>query len=434
MEPLQLGLLAALTPSPVEVALYDDRVEPIPFDEPTDLVAITVETFTARRAYEIGAAFRRRGVPVVMGGFHPTLLPSEAADHADAIVVGDAESVWSRVVADAESGRLAPVYRGTDGRPQAGVLPRRELFAGKGYLPISLIQFGRGCTQGCRFCAVSAASGRRHRVRPVADIVREIESQERRTIFFVDDNIVADLPAARELMRALIPLQVRWFSQATVDMVHDRDLMDLMARSGCLGHVIGFESVSPDALAEMGKTVNLRGFDGYRREVEILREYGLQTWVAFTLGHDHDTPETLQRTLDFALESKFTFAAFNLLTPYPGTALYARLQAERRHLFGGRWWLHPDYRFNHATFEPRGMSARRLTEACFELRRQWSRPRSILKRFFEPRTNLRSPRRMALYWVYNSLFRREVFRKQDMRLGFSREAGEHHAHPAHHTA
>jgi radical SAM superfamily enzyme YgiQ (UPF0313 family) len=419
MEPLQLGLLAALTPPDVEVELHDDRCEEIPFDQPTDLVAITVETFTARRAYEIATEYRARGVPVVLGGFHVTLLPEEAAARADAIVLGDAESVWADVVTDAGRGRLRPVYRGVPGVPQAKVLPRRELFAGKGYLPITLMQFGRGCPHECAFCAISAFFGRTHRTRPVREVIRELEDQKRRTIFFVDDNIVADRAAAKELFRALRPLRIRWVSQASIDMLRDHELMDLMVESGCMGHVIGFESIEPESLRGMRKTPNLGSFRNYAPEVEALRGYGLQTWAAFTLGHDADTPESIERTLRFALESKFTFAAFNILTPYPGTPLYKRLAAEGRLLYDGRWWLHPEYRFNHAAFRPARMSAEELTELCFRVRSRFNAPWSIFRRFFEPRTNMRSLARMGLYWAYNPLFRRETFKKQGLKLGLA---------------
>ena len=211
MEPLQLGVLAGLTPPDVEVVLHDDRMEPIPFDTPTDLVAITVETFTARRAYEIAEAYRRRGVRVVMGGMHPTLAPDEVAGYCDAVVTGDAEAIWPGLIADAAAGRLRPRYEGTgSGRPQAGVRTRRDLFRGKGYLPITLLQYTRGCPHGCTYCATSVFSGRSHRHREVGEVVEEIRAQRRRYLFFVDDNIVADHEAAKELFRALIPLRVRW--------------------------------------------------------------------------------------------------------------------------------------------------------------------------------------------------------------------------------
>lgn len=432
MEPLQLGVLAALTPPDVDVVLYDDRCEPIPFDEPTDLVAITVETFTARRAYEVAAAYRQRGVPVIMGGVHARLLPDEVAAHCDSLFVGDAETGWAQVVADARVRRLRPRYDAPVGTPQpGGVRPRRTLFAGKGYLPLTLIQFSRGCPYRCEFCAVSSYFNATHTCRPVAEVVAEIEAQGWRDLFFVDDNLLGNHAAAKQLFRALKPLNVRWVSQASIDMVYDRELMDLMVASGCMGNVIGFESIAPQSLRQMRKAANLRvlraesaaGADAddvyahYREPLRILRDYGLQTWAAFVLGYDFDTPASIAHTLQFALENKFTFAAFNILMPYPGTPLYDRLAREGRLLFDGRWWLHPHYRFNHAAFVPAAMTPDELTAAGLHCRTVFNSPRSILWRAFDFKTNLRSPERFLIYALYNPLFRRETFKKQGMRLG-----------------
>ena len=420
MEPLQLGVLAGLTPPDVDVVLRDDRCEDVDADAPTDLVAITVETFTARRAYEIAEDYRRRGVPVVMGGMHPTLVPDEVADHCDAVVTGDAEAVWRDVVSDAAAGRLRPRYAGVlPAHPQSGVLPRRDLFRGKGYLPLTLLQFSRGCPHQCSYCATSVFFHRTHRHRPVGEVVEEIRAQRRRYLFFVDDNIVADHEAAKELFAALIPLKVRWVSQASLDMLRDRELMDLMVRSGCQGHVIGFESMSDASLRGMRKAVNrAAASDHYAGTVEQLRGYGLQTWAAFTLGHDADTQASIAATADFALASKFTFAAYNILMPYPATPLYDQLAADGRLLYDGRWWLHPDYRFNHAAFVPATMTPDELTAASFECRRRTNSVGAILSRLAEPRTNLANPWRFAQYAAYNPLFRTEVFKKQGLRLGY----------------
>lgn len=418
MEPLQLGVIAALTPADVEVALVDDRIDPVPYDRPTDLVAITVEAFTARRAYEIAAEYRQRGVPVVMGGMHATLLPSEVAAHADSVYTGDAEARWAEVVADARRGALRPRYDAPAGPPQPGTLTRRDLYAGKGYLPLTLLQFGRGCRYRCEFCAVGAYFDHHQHTRDVREVAAEIEAQERRNLFFVDDNLIADPAAAKALFRALIPLRVRWVSQASIDMTRDPELMELMVESGCLGNVIGFESLDPENLREMRKAPNLRGgFDRYEHQIQVLRDHGLQTWAAFVLGYDHDTPETIRETCEWALAHKFTFAAFNVLMPYPSTPLYARLQREGRLLYDGRWWVHPDYRFNAAAYRPALMAADELTEAAWECRRRWSSRASIVRRAFDPKTNLRSPLRFALYCLYNPLFRQEAFKKQSMHLG-----------------
>jgi radical SAM superfamily enzyme YgiQ (UPF0313 family) len=423
MEPLELAVLAGLTPPEHEVVLLDDRVEEIRYDESFDLVVVTVQTFTARRAYEICGAFRARGRRVVIGGMHAALTPSEVAGHADAVVTGDAEAVWGEVVADAVADRLKPRYDAAVGVAHPNSIPRRDIYGRRRYLPVTLLQFGRGCTSRCDFCATGAYAGGSFHTRRIDRVVAEIADQERRYLFFVDDNIVANPAAAKELFREIEPLKVRWVSQASIDMTADRELMELMARSGCLGHVIGFESLNVDDLESVGKNVNYSGArNRYREEIHVLREYGLQTWAAFTLGYDHDTVDSVQETLDFALENRFAFAAFNILMPYPGTPFYARLARQRRLLFGGAWWLHPEYRFNHAAFVPGMMSPRQLTDTGFRCRARFNSVASILRRAFDLRTNMRSILKLGIYAIYAPLFRRETFKKQGMKLGLHHES------------
>lgn len=429
MEPLQLGILAALTPPGIEVVMYDDRMERIPYDEPTDLVAITVETFTARRAYEISEEFRRRGVKTVMGGMHAMLIPEEVMEHCDSVIVGDAEPVWETMLNDLKKGKLKPRYDVVQPTcPQINVITRRDIFEGKGYLPITLLQFSRGCSHKCSFCASSVYFKARHYCRPVEDVIKEIKSQKRRLLFFVDDNIVCDHAKAKELFRALIPLKIRWVSQGSMDMLHDEELMRLMVKSGCLGLVIGFESISPESVSEMNKGTNKKGSsEMYKWEIEQLRKWGLQTWAAFTVGHDSDTLESIRATCDFAIKNKFTFAAYNILMPYPNTPLYERLEREGRLLYDGKWWLHEEYRFNYASIIPKNMTADELTEISFDCRRRFNSVGSIFRRALEPHTNLRTPYRFMTYLVYNPLFRKEVFKKQGMRFGLKDNGEDNHA-------
>lgn len=429
MEPLQLGILAALTPPGIEVVMYDDRMETIPYDEPTDLVAITVETFTARRAYEISAEFRRRGVKTVMGGMHAMLIPEEVMEHCDSVIVGDAEPVWETMLNDLKNGELKPRYDVVQPTcPQINVITRRDIFEGKGYLPITLLQFSRGCSHKCSFCASSVYFKAHHYCRPVEDVIKEIKSQKRRLLFFVDDNIVCDHAKAKELFRALIPLKIRWVSQGSMDMLHDEELMRLMVKSGCLGLVIGFESISPESVSEMNKGTNKKGSsEMYKWEIEQLRKWGLQTWAAFTVGHDSDTVESIRATCDFAIKNKFTFAAYNILMPYPNTPLYEKLEREGRLLYDGKWWLHEEYRFNYASIVPKNMTADELTEISFDCRRRFNSVGSIFRRALEPHTNLRTPYRFMTYLVYNPLFRKEVFKKQGMRFGLKDNGEDNHA-------
>jgi radical SAM superfamily enzyme YgiQ (UPF0313 family) len=429
MEPLQLGVIAGLTPLDVECVLYDDRLEDIPYDEETDLVAITVEIYTARRAYEIAAEFQLRSVPVIMGGFHPTLAPEECLEHADSIYIGDAEFLWRQVVEDARQRKLRRIYKAQLGVPQlGGTQPRRDLFKGKGYLPITLMQFSRGCRFACDFCAISVFFDRTNFVRPTREVLVEIENQDRKFIFFVDDNFLSNHEAAKLFLRELIPMRIKWVSQASIDMTNDPELMELLVQSGCMGNVIGFESLDPRNLKSMKKAPNLmrKGWDRYQAQCEILRDHRLLTWAAFTLGHDCDTPESIKETLDFAMHNKFCFSAYNILMPYPGTPLYDRLRREDRLLWDGKWWLHPEYRFNHAAFIPKNMTPEELTEACWYCRYHWNRTRSIFKRMWDFKTHVSSLTRLGVYLQYNPLYAKEAYKKQGMLFGLFRDSIDTH--------
>ncbi len=405
MEPLQLGILAALTPDDVDVVLFDERMEEIPYDERADLVAITVDSITARRAYAIADAFRARGIPVVLGGIHVTLLPGEALSHADAIVIGDAEPVWAKVVSDARARNLRRFYAGPFGEPQAGTIPRRDLFRGKGYLPVSLVQFSRGCPFNCSFCAVAKFFGSAHNCRRVEDVVREIERDDLRFVLFADDNLTANRPAAKALCRALKPLGIHWATQVSIDVVQDPELLELMAESGCLGQLIGFDSINPDSLRWMKKSPNLRQGDRYRSAVDLLRQHGFQVWASFMLGNDFDSPECIRDTVRFAIESKFTLAFFHILVPYPGTPLYDEFRQAGRLLYGGQWWLDPGFRYNTATFLPKQMTPEDLAGITVRANREFYSARSIVARSLDTKTNLNSLLKFLLYVRFNALVR-----------------------------
>ncbi len=405
MEPLALAVLAGLTPPQHKTRLLDDRMEDVTGDEPADLVAITVDTFTARRAYQIAGMFRARGVPVCLGGVHISLLPEEAAPHADALLLGDAERVWGTLLEDLENGCLQPRYQGEFTTPQCGTFPVRSLFANRGYLPISQIQFSRGCPFNCAHCSVSRVFGHAHNFRPVEEIVEEIKRFNLKFLLFVDDNITANADRAKELFRALIPLKVSWCSQASIDMIEDSELMDLMARSGCIGQLIGFESMDEDSLRWMNKRTNLKDFAHYQNVVETMRKYGFQTWASFIVGSDQDTPESVRRTVEFAIQSKFTLAFFHLFSPYPGTAIFDQFEKEGRLLYGGKWWLHPDYKYNVAAFTPQNMTPDELSQIVVEANRHFYSVNSIGRRLLDRQTNLKSFISAAFYLRFNWILR-----------------------------
>ena len=415
MEPLVFAILAAQTPEDVALTLIDERLEPIPYDDPADLVAITVETYNARHSYQIAARFRRHGVPVVMGGYHPTFLPQEALQFADAVVIGDAEGVWGRVVQDAREGALRRIYRAAELPSLAGLKFDRRIFRGKRHAPIPLVQYGRGCRYACEFCSIRAFYGSNLRQRPVREVIAEIEALDRRHIFLVDDNIFVDVAKAEELFRALVPLKIRWSCQISIDIAANEPLMRLLEKSGCTTAVVGFESLDARNLKQMRKSWNVRHSD-FDTAVRKFHDHGIMIYGSFVFGYDHDTADSFDRCVEFAIRSKFYLANFNPLTPMPGAALHDRLQSEGR-LIHDRWWLAPDYRYGQATFRPRGMTADELTEGCFRARREFNRYRSIVSRAFDFGANCRDPYRLGLFAASNLISRREIHRKQGIPLG-----------------
>ena len=416
MEPLAPATLAGLTPRDrdTEIRFYDDRTETIPFDEPTDLVALSVETYTAKRSYQIASEYRRRGVPVVMGGFHPTLVPDEVSEYADAVVLGEAEGLWPSIVEDFRNGRLQPLYRQRVRPPLAGLRPDRSIFAGKRYLPVGLVEAGRGCHFRCEFCAIQTYFSNTQTRRPVDEIIDEIRRIRKPIIFFVDDNITSNMAQAQEFFRALIPLGIRWVSQASINAAHDEEFLRLIKASGCQGLLIGFETLNPDNLRRMRKSFNLM-HGGYERALANLRRHEIRLYATFILGYDEDHGDTLEETLAFAERHKFYIVAFNHLTPFPGTPLYQRLQDEGRLLYD-RWWLDPAYRYGMVPYAPRGMTAAQVKDRCIEARQRFYGLPSILRRGLD-RVNSRNWFMWSHFFSINLLFRSEVLRRKDFPLG-----------------
>lgn len=416
MEPLSIALLAALTPKDIEIAFHDDRMEPIPFDRPTDLVAIPVETYTAKRAYQIASEFRRRGVPVVMGGFHATLMTEEVAQYAEAVVVGEAEEIWMDVIEDARSGKLRRIYQSNSQPDLALVRYDRSIFRGRHYLPIGLVETGRGCRFPCDFCAVQTFFNRTSRHRPIDAIIEELASlkSEKRLFFFVDDNFAADLKYARGLAEALKPLDIRWVTQMSINAAHDESFLAALAASGCCGVLIGFESLDEVVLRNMRKTFNtMRG--GFSAALTNLRRHGIRVYGTFVFGYDGERPDSFDEAAAFAMDNRFYLAAFNHLTPFPGTPLFTRLQNEGRLLYD-RWWLDDRYGYNGIPFQPRTMAPDDIRQGCLRARRSFYTWRSMLQRGFDP-VNRADAFMFRNFFVINGMHRVEVSKRDDFPLG-----------------
>jgi radical SAM superfamily enzyme YgiQ (UPF0313 family) len=413
LQPLVFALIKALTPPQVEITFHDAMIGRLPDDLDADAVAMTVETFTARSAYALADAYRARGVPVIMGGFHPSLLPDECAEHADAVVVGEAEDTWPTLLADLEAGRLRPRYVSRNDA-DLSVLGDDTVFDRADYPPLGLVQFGRGCRYACDFCSVHAFYGRSIRTKPLAVAIEEVRRRPERLLFFVDDNLVADPTRARALFEALVGMGKRWVAQVSMDAAADLDLLRLMRRAGCIMVLIGFESLDRDNLRQMGKGANLMG--DYARVLANISAAGLMVYGTFVLGYDSDTSGAGEELVRFATRSGFAIANFNPLMPMPGTALLARLRAEGR-LTHDRWWDAEGFRYGDAMFVPRGMTSDALASACRQARYAFYSPASIGRRVCRPRTNARSLGNLVLYLTGNLISRREIHAKQGRRLG-----------------
>ena len=414
MEPLWAATLAALTPRSVDRDFFDDRFEAIPYGHETDLVAISVETYTARRAYAIADRFRERDVPVVLGGFHVTLDPDEGAPHADAVVVGQAEPVWGPLLDDFTRGCLQPRYASAVPRSWNSPQPDRSLYAARDYGPLRLVESSRGCPHACEFCAVSAYYGQRYLARPIEAVVENIRRAASRFVFIVDDNVGADTQRLRDLCEGLTPLRIRWMSQVGVQVADDEGLLRAMRDSGCEGVLIGFESLNPANLAAMHKPAAVHA-GRYAEALHRLRRCGISVYGTFVFGYDADTPASFDDALEFAVRERLFFAAFNHLLPFPGTPLYARLNAEGR-LLHERWWLDPGYRYGDVAFRPAGFSAEQLSASCNACRRRFYRWSSVAKRA-ELQANLSTPFRAGTYFVQNVVARRDVERRFGLLVG-----------------
>jgi radical SAM superfamily enzyme YgiQ (UPF0313 family) len=289
------------------------------------------------------------------------------------------------------------------------------VFAGKPYAPITLVQYGRGCRFNCDFCSIHAFYGTTLRQRSVGEVCAEIERAGRRLVFFVDDNLFVDVPRARELFHALIPLGIRWCCQTSIDIARDPELVGLMARSGCSMALFGFESLHRDNLQQMRKGWNVK-WQSYERSIKVVHDAGIMIYGTFVHGYDHDTPRSFDDAVEFAIRHQFCLANFNPLTPTPRAPLYDRLAGEGRLIYD-RWWLDPRFRYGHATFHPRGMTATELTEGCWRARRAFNTATATTRRFLAPRTTLSSARHALAFLIVNAVSRREIHSKQERPLG-----------------
>ena len=326
------GLLAVAATIPAdryEVVLTDENIETVDFDLKADLVGISAMTAYVNRGYEIADAFRARGIPVVMGGVHPSFMPQEALKHADAVVIGEAELVIPKLLDDLERGEMRGVYRADRLHPMVGVsMPRYDLLKKHRYVNRTFVQTSRGCHQGCTFCAEPLMNGLKFRYRPVDEVVREIEQCGSRIISINDADFFGTADRPKEVMRALIGRGVQWQAGVTSKLAQDDRMLELAAKSGCTLLSIGFESITRSTLTSVHKHVNRP--ETFASLVEKVHSYGIMVFGLFMFGFDGDDPSVFETTARFNIDADYDACAYSVLTPYPGTLTWYELKKANR--------------------------------------------------------------------------------------------------------
>jgi radical SAM superfamily enzyme YgiQ (UPF0313 family) len=375
---LGLTLLASLFPPRYEVRIVNEFLEETDCTEAVDLVGITALTTQAQRSYEIADKFRERGVPVVLGGVHPTFMPEEAKQHADAVVLGEGELIIEQLIDDFERGELKPFYRAERLHDLHELpVPRRELL-GKRYSPIfKVIETTRGCPNRCEFCSVPVIAGRRYRTRPLPDIRRELETivkKQGEYIFLADDNVIAQRAHAKGLFEIFKELRVRWMGFVTIEIAKDDELLKLAGESGCISLFIGFESLRKENLD--GPKKRFQGVEDLQDFIKRIRDHGIGIQGSFIFGFDHDESDVFERTVEFIQRNRIELPTFSVLTPFPGTPLWERLNREGR-IFDTDW---SHYDMSRVVFMPKRLTPEQLQQGYLWAQKYSCAPRSILKR------------------------------------------------------
>jgi len=415
MEPLTIAVLNTLTPKIYEREFFDDRIENIDFNTDSDIIAITVETYTAKRAYEIAKRFKEKGKIIVMGGYHPTLMPEEAAEHADIVVKGNAEGVWEEVLRDIEKGAYKKIYEGNIcldyGIADRGIYSDKT----KKYLPISLVEIGRGCYHQCEFCSIHSYYIQHYSHRSIETIIEEIKLCSNKIFFFVDDSIFSDKEFAKELFTEVAKLNIIWVTQVTLDIGRDEDLLRLMKKSGCEMILIGFESIDPDNLRQMNKSWTTRL--GERDElIERIHNNGISIYASFVFGFDYDNEESFEKNLEFCNHHQFFVTAFNHLLLFPNTETYEKFKKEER-LSHDKWWLSEGYTFGTISFKPKLVTDDELKNLCRIYKKKYFAFSSIFKRGITLFKRTKRPLINLVYWIQNILFHFEVDKRFGIPVG-----------------
>ncbi|MBR3045297.1 MAG: B12-binding domain-containing radical SAM protein [Oscillospiraceae bacterium] len=411
MKPILFAIIRELTPQTHEIEFLDERAEPLPERIDADLIAFSVETYTAKRAYILAKRYKTPQNRIVMGGFHAAVMADEMLQYADTVLVGDAEGTWPQLLADCKNGCTKRKYISDETAEPLSPAPHPEIYRHR-YAGIGVHQLSRGCKFNCDFCSIKTMY-RCVRQKAPETVAAELRAAKEKIIFFADDNLFYNRESALAMLRAIAPLRKKWACQISMDAAHDDALLDEMKRAGCFLVLMGFESLTPDSLREMHKSANAAS--DYEAVIRNIYRHGLLIYGTFVLGYDGDTKDVFQNTLDFAVRNHITITNFNPLIPMPGTPVYQRMQEQGRLLFR-KWWLSDKYRYGDTAYRPRNMSPDELREGCLYMRTEFYSLRCILRRLLGNPLHLK-PVNLMIYLLANIISAKEIRAKQGQLLG-----------------
>jgi radical SAM superfamily enzyme YgiQ (UPF0313 family) len=399
-----LQIIAALTPEDIKVSMVDEHISDIDFSKDYDLVGISIMTATAKRGYHLAKTFKEKGSKVVFGGIHASVMPEEAINYGDAVVVGEAEGSWSNLIEDFKQNSLKKYYNNKEPDLSKTPLPKRDSRIDRSVLGIKWPGFytTKGCPYDCEFCSVSSVYGKKIRTLPIPHVIKDIENANSKVLLSLDDNVAANPKYAKSLFKEMSHLNIEWGGQCTVTIANDGELLQLCRKSGCRGLFIGLESVSPASMRKMRKT--LKSMKDNEDAIKKIQDAGIIFHPSFVFGLDDDTKAVFDDTLEFLYRNRITTATFNILTPYPGTRLYRRLKQEGRLI--SEDWNH----YNHCsvTFRPKNMTERELAEGYFFLKKEFYSLSNICRRITRLSEISNPGLAQFIYVVFNNIAGRQT--------------------------
>jgi len=373
---LAIPLLASLTPNEFRIKVTDQSTQDLNYNSASDIIAISFMTSHATSAYKVADEFRRQGKTVVLGGIHASALPDEAKEHADVVAIGEGELIWPKILQDFVQGNLKPYYSTTDlltmndlPMPRHDLMPRFSKRIG-----MASVQTTRGCPFACEFCSITSVFGSHFRKRPIENVIREIQQLDQKHIIMVDDNIATDQAYAAQLFKALKPLNIKWVSQTDIKIAANHELLDLAAQSGCVGLLIGLESVEQGELNNIGKS--RYNAEEYSCLIKNIHNSGIMISGSFIFGLDGQGPDVFEKTINFIKKNGLAYAYLPILTPYPGTKIAQKFEKDGR-IIHKNWEL---YDASHVVFNPSGMSPEQLESGWTWATKELASPSSFFQR------------------------------------------------------